>query len=164
MHQTPANRANRGSPALATRHATTTKKGCDQPLAISISLVLVFAVAAWVLYRYGGFSSAASRGGQPRRRSKVRLQGALPATSCPLRGSGRSRQERRSQRPHGQSGRVRRRGHLAIDLKKDMELGPWAPCIDRLAATPDEATKLLADAVKILEARAAYLAERGERV
>jgi hypothetical protein len=36
--------------------------------------------------------------------------------------------------------------------------------IDRLATTPDEATALLADAVKILEARAAHLAERGERV
>jgi hypothetical protein len=52
----------------------------------------------------------------------------------------------------------------AIDLKKGMELGPWAPCIDRLATTPDEATALLADAVKILEARANHLAERGERV
>jgi hypothetical protein len=52
----------------------------------------------------------------------------------------------------------------AIDLKKGMELGPWAPCIDRLATTPDEARALLADAVKILEARAAFLAERGERV
>jgi S-DNA-T family DNA segregation ATPase FtsK/SpoIIIE len=52
----------------------------------------------------------------------------------------------------------------AIDLKKGMELGPWAPCIDRLATTPDEATALLADAVKILEARAAHLAELGERV
>jgi len=37
----------------------------------------------------------------------------------------------------------------AIDLKKGMELGPWAPCIDRLATTPDEATALLADAVAI---------------
>jgi FtsK/SpoIIIE family len=27
----------------------------------------------------------------------------------------------------------------AIDLKKGMELQPWAPCIDRLATTPDEA-------------------------
>ena len=52
----------------------------------------------------------------------------------------------------------------AIDLKKGMELGPWAPCIDRLATTSDEARRLLADAVKILEARAAQLAERGERV
>ena len=45
-----------------------------------------------------------------------------------------------------------------------MELGPWAPCIDRLATTPDEARALLADAVAILEARAALLAERGQRV
>jgi FtsK/SpoIIIE family len=52
----------------------------------------------------------------------------------------------------------------AIDLKKGMELGPWAPCIDRLATTPDEARQLLADAVKILEARAALLAERGKRL
>ena len=52
----------------------------------------------------------------------------------------------------------------AIDLKKGMELGPWAPCIDRLATTPDEARRLLADAVKVLEARAALLAERGQRI
>jgi FtsK/SpoIIIE family len=52
----------------------------------------------------------------------------------------------------------------AIDLKKGMELGPWAPCIDRLATTPDEASRLLADAVNILEARAALLAEQGQRV
>ena len=52
----------------------------------------------------------------------------------------------------------------AIDMKKGMELGPWAPCIDRLAITPDEARALLADAVAILEARAALLAARGERV
>jgi S-DNA-T family DNA segregation ATPase FtsK/SpoIIIE len=52
----------------------------------------------------------------------------------------------------------------AIDLKKGMELGPWASCIDRLATTPDEARALLADAVAILEARAAMLAARGQRV
>jgi len=52
----------------------------------------------------------------------------------------------------------------AIDLKKGMELGPWAPCIDRLATTPDEARRLLADAVKVLEARAALLAEHRQRV
>ena len=51
-----------------------------------------------------------------------------------------------------------------IDLKRGMELGPWAPCIGRLATTPDEACALLADAVAILEARAALLAERGQRV
>ena len=45
-----------------------------------------------------------------------------------------------------------------------MELGPWAPCIDRLATTPEEARALLANAVAILEARAALLAERGLRV
>jgi FtsK/SpoIIIE family len=52
----------------------------------------------------------------------------------------------------------------AIDLKKGMELGPWASCIDRLATTPEEARALLADAVAILEARAAMLAAHGQRV
>jgi biotin operon repressor len=51
-----------------------------------------------------------------------------------------------------------------IDLKKGMELGPWASCLDRLATTADEARALLADAVVILEARAALLAARGQRV
>jgi S-DNA-T family DNA segregation ATPase FtsK/SpoIIIE len=51
-----------------------------------------------------------------------------------------------------------------IDLKKGMELGPWASCLDRLATTSDEARALLADAVAILEARAAMLAARGQRV
>jgi DNA segregation ATPase FtsK/SpoIIIE, S-DNA-T family len=41
-----------------------------------------------------------------------------------------------------------------IDLKGGMELRPWAPCLARLATTPDEATRLLADAVAILDARA----------
>ena len=52
----------------------------------------------------------------------------------------------------------------AIDLKKGMELRPWAPCIDRLATTPEEAAALLADAVAILQARAAHLASAGRRV
>jgi hypothetical protein len=52
----------------------------------------------------------------------------------------------------------------AIDLKRGMELGPWAACIDRLATTPAEARVLLADAVAILEARAAFLAAGGKRV
>src|ERR1700689_100173 len=52
----------------------------------------------------------------------------------------------------------------AIDLKRGMELGPWAACIDRLATTPAEARALLADAVAILEARAAFLAATGQRV
>jgi FtsK/SpoIIIE family len=51
-----------------------------------------------------------------------------------------------------------------IDLKRGMELGPWAACIDRLATTPEEARAQLADAVAILEARAELLAERGQRV
>jgi S-DNA-T family DNA segregation ATPase FtsK/SpoIIIE len=52
----------------------------------------------------------------------------------------------------------------AIDLKKGMELQPWAPCIDRLATTPEEASALLSDAVAILQARAAHLAATGRRV
>ena len=52
----------------------------------------------------------------------------------------------------------------AVDLKRGMELGPWAACIDRLATTPAEARTLLADAVAILEARAAHLAALGKRV
>ena len=51
-----------------------------------------------------------------------------------------------------------------IDLKKGMELGPWISCLDQLATTPDEARALLADAVAVLEARAATLAEHGQRV
>jgi hypothetical protein len=38
----------------------------------------------------------------------------------------------------------------AIDLKRAVELRPWAPCLDRLATTPAEATALPADAVTIL--------------
>ena len=51
-----------------------------------------------------------------------------------------------------------------IDLKKGMELAPWASCLDRLATTPEEARALLADAVAILEARAALLTAHGQRV
>ena len=51
-----------------------------------------------------------------------------------------------------------------IDLKKGMELGPWLRCLDRLATTADDAGALLADAVAVLEARAAALAEQGRRV
>ena len=43
----------------------------------------------------------------------------------------------------------------AIDLKRGMELGPWAACLGRLATTPDQARALLADAVAIVQARAA---------
>jgi hypothetical protein len=51
----------------------------------------------------------------------------------------------------------------AIDLKRGMELGPWASCIDRLATTPAEAAALLRDATAIVQARAAYLASAGLR-
>jgi hypothetical protein len=52
----------------------------------------------------------------------------------------------------------------AIDLKKGMELGPWAPCLDRLATAPEQARALLADAAAILQARAAHLASTGRRI
>src|SRR5262249_1739741 len=52
----------------------------------------------------------------------------------------------------------------AIDLKRGMELGPWASCIDWLATTPDQARAMLTDAVAVLEARAGDLAATGLRV
>jgi FtsK/SpoIIIE family len=52
----------------------------------------------------------------------------------------------------------------AIDLKRGMELGPWASCIGRLATTSAEARALLADAVTILEARAEFLTARRSRL
>jgi S-DNA-T family DNA segregation ATPase FtsK/SpoIIIE len=52
----------------------------------------------------------------------------------------------------------------AVDLKRGMELRPWASCLDRLATTPAEARALLADAVAILETRADLLAATGQRV
>jgi S-DNA-T family DNA segregation ATPase FtsK/SpoIIIE len=51
----------------------------------------------------------------------------------------------------------------AIDLKRGMELRPWARCIDRLATTSAEAAALLADAVTVLYARAEHLADHGLR-
>jgi len=50
-----------------------------------------------------------------------------------------------------------------IDLKKGMELGPWASCIDRLATTPEQGITLLGEAVAVLEARAEFLAASGKR-
>ncbi|HZO64474.1 MAG TPA: FtsK/SpoIIIE domain-containing protein [Kribbellaceae bacterium] len=41
-----------------------------------------------------------------------------------------------------------------IDLKGGMELRPWAACLARLATTPADATRLLADAAAVLDARA----------
>jgi hypothetical protein len=51
----------------------------------------------------------------------------------------------------------------AIDLKKGMELQPWASCIGRLATTSEEATVLLRDATAIMQARAVRLAAHGRR-
>jgi hypothetical protein len=51
----------------------------------------------------------------------------------------------------------------AIDLKRSVELKPWAACIDRLATTSAEAAALLADTVAILYARAQHLADHDWR-
>lgn len=51
-----------------------------------------------------------------------------------------------------------------IDLKRGMELMPWASCLDRLATTPQAADALLADAVAILDGRADHLTQQGLRV
>jgi S-DNA-T family DNA segregation ATPase FtsK/SpoIIIE len=51
-----------------------------------------------------------------------------------------------------------------VDLKGGMELSPWAACLDRLATTADQATRLLADAVAVLEARAGRLTADGSRL
>ncbi|GIM95675.1 FtsK/SpoIIIE domain-containing protein [Paractinoplanes toevensis] len=51
-----------------------------------------------------------------------------------------------------------------IDLKGGMELRPWAPCLARLATTPEEATRLLADAVAVLDARANAAGHENTRV
>jgi FtsK/SpoIIIE family len=52
----------------------------------------------------------------------------------------------------------------AIDLKRGMELQPWASCIGRLATTPEQARAMLHDAVTILEGRAEMLTATGRRV
>jgi hypothetical protein len=51
-----------------------------------------------------------------------------------------------------------------IDLKRGMELLPWASCLDRIATTPRQAETLLSDAVAILDGRAEMLAMNGVRV
>ncbi|MES9604605.1 cell division protein FtsK [Actinomadura sp. NPDC000929] len=52
----------------------------------------------------------------------------------------------------------------AVDLKRGMELQPWASCINRLATTPEQARAMLRDAVTVLEARAEWLTANGRRV
>ncbi|MBB5078862.1 S-DNA-T family DNA segregation ATPase FtsK/SpoIIIE [Nonomuraea endophytica] len=51
-----------------------------------------------------------------------------------------------------------------IDLKRGMELMPWASCFDRIATDAREAELLLNDAVRILDHKAELLAKRGERL
>lgn len=51
-----------------------------------------------------------------------------------------------------------------VDLKRGMELQPWASCLGRIATTPREAVMLLRDAVAILDGRAEWLASSGLRV
>jgi S-DNA-T family DNA segregation ATPase FtsK/SpoIIIE len=50
-----------------------------------------------------------------------------------------------------------------VDLKRGVELKPWARCFGRLATTPPEAAALLADAVTIPYARADHMADQGWR-
>ena len=61
-------------------------------------------------------------------------------------------------------------GHLAaspdvvcwgVDLKGGAELALWRPALARLATTPDEAGRLLGDAVQVIHARARHMAEQG---
>ena len=51
-----------------------------------------------------------------------------------------------------------------VDMKGGMELQPWAACFDRLAFTPEQATRLFADAVQWLNERAARMAAEGKRL
>jgi DNA segregation ATPase FtsK/SpoIIIE, S-DNA-T family len=51
-----------------------------------------------------------------------------------------------------------------IDLKGGMELRPWVSCLARLATTPAEATTLLRDAVRVLDARAQAMGRDSARV
>ncbi|WP_239117641.1 FtsK/SpoIIIE domain-containing protein [Paractinoplanes ferrugineus] len=51
-----------------------------------------------------------------------------------------------------------------IDLKGGMELRPWVSCLARLATTPDEANRMLSDAVAILETRAHAASQDNTRV
>ena len=51
-----------------------------------------------------------------------------------------------------------------VDLKGGMELAPWAPCLDRIATTPVQATELFRDAVEELDRRALTLTARGSRL
>jgi hypothetical protein len=50
-----------------------------------------------------------------------------------------------------------------IDMKGGMELQPWAPCFERLAFTPGQATQLFRDAMVRLDERAARMAAEGKR-
>ena len=93
-----------------------------------------------------------------RRRGPV--PGPVPSPPCPVRRGDRRGQEQRPQRADGQPGRLPRCGHLGHRPQEGHGAGPVGTCIDRLATTPDEARALLADAVTVLEARAALLAEQ----
>jgi hypothetical protein len=51
-----------------------------------------------------------------------------------------------------------------IDLKGGMELRPWVRALDRLATTPEQATRLFRDAVTELDRRASDSGHEGARV
>jgi DNA segregation ATPase FtsK/SpoIIIE, S-DNA-T family len=50
-----------------------------------------------------------------------------------------------------------------VDMKRGLELAPWRRVLGRLAITDDEALETLTAANRVLDGRAAVLAERGER-
>jgi DNA segregation ATPase FtsK/SpoIIIE, S-DNA-T family len=53
----------------------------------------------------------------------------------------------------------------AVDLKGGMELGAWAACLGRpLATSPEQAAELFADAVRLVDGRAAEQAAKGSRL
>ena len=89
------------------------------------------------------------------------MPGAVPAPACHRRRRDRSGKSGGLNELLANLAACRDVVIWAIDLKRGMELRPWAACIDRLATTPQEAAALLADAVTILYARAQHLADHG---
>ena len=98
------------------------------------------------------------------------FEDAMPATCLllrrhvPVRRRHRIGQERRHQRAHGQPDRLHRRGHLGNRPQARHGTRPLGPVHRPAGHHPAEARALLADAVAILEARAAHLAAIGQRV
>jgi hypothetical protein len=95
-----------------------------------------------------------------RSRTPRTVPGVVPAPARAVRGHDRVGQERRTQRAHGDAGRLRRRG----DLGDRPEEGDGTAVPGRRASTgwrprPRRPPRLLADAVAVVQARAAHLAD-----